>query len=257
MITEIDSLAREIITGKGYILLPDILTLAEAEEARSLVLYQAKLEREQGKVLRHENRERLYGLIYKGTIFEKIVQHPQVLAIVEQILGTDLILGGFSAHILYQNAIRMGSHVDYPYWAMPTPFPSQPILEVQVIWLVEDFTENNGAPLFAPDTQKSCTWPDVERFDKIAQKIMGKAGSVLISHGMCWHDTSENCTSTPRVSLLGNYTPPFIQSTEENLYDLNSEVIDRATPQLKKLLRHSLKPKENPVFNITHKNLHQ
>lgn len=255
--TELDNLVREITTGKGYILLPDLLTREEAKEARSLVLNYAKLERKQGTVLRHENRERLHGLIYKGAIFEKIVQHPRVLRIIEKILGTDIILGGFSAHVLYQNAVRMGSHVDYPYWAMPAPFPSRPILEVQTIWLVEDFTEQNGAPLFAPDTQKLCTWPDAEKFDKIAKKITGNAGSVLISHGLCWHDTSKNCTSTPRVSLLGNYIPSFIHPLEENLYDLNANVLDRATPQLKKLLRHSLKPKENPIFEIPHKNLYQ
>ncbi|MGK7927265.1 MAG: phytanoyl-CoA dioxygenase family protein [Spirulina sp.] len=255
--TELDRLAREIIEGKGYILLPEVLTREEAKEARSLVLDRAERERQQGKILRHENRERLYGLIYKGTIFEEMVQHPRVLAIIEKILGTDIVLGGFSAHLLYQDAIRMGCHVDYPYWAMPAPFPTQPILEVQVIWLVEDFTENNGAPLFAADTQKLRTWPDAKKFDKIAKKITGKAGSVLISHGLCWHDTSENLTATPRVSLLGNYTPPFVHPLEENLYDLNLDVIDRATPQLKKLLRHALKAKEQPVFEIPHQNLYQ
>ncbi|MBP0016983.1 MAG: phytanoyl-CoA dioxygenase family protein [Cyanobacteria bacterium SBLK] len=254
---ETDNLVREITTGKGYVVIPDVLTREEAKEARSLVLHHTKLEREKGKVFHHENKERLCGLIYKGTIFEKIVQHPQVLAIIEKILGTDIILGGFSAHIIYQNATRMGNHVDYPYWAMPAPFPSQPILEVQTIWLVEDFTENNGAPLFAPDTQKLGTWPDVEKFDKIAQKITGKAGSVIISHGLCWHDTSENVTPTPRVSLLGNYTPSFIHPLEENLYDLNTDAIDRATPQLKKLLRHSLKTQEKPFFDIHNKHLYQ
>jgi ectoine hydroxylase-related dioxygenase (phytanoyl-CoA dioxygenase family) len=103
---------------------------------------------------------------------------------------------------------------------------------------------------FAAETQKLRTWPDAEKFATIAQKITGKAGSVLLSHGLCWHDTSENFTATPRVSLLGNYVPPFIHPLEESLYDRDRNVLDRATPQLKKLLRHALT--ENPVFEIPH-----
>lgn len=59
----------------------------------------------------------------------------------------------------------MGVHVDYPYWAMKPPFPTYSILEVQVIWLVEDFTAENGSPVFAPGSQKFGNSPDLEHFD--------------------------------------------------------------------------------------------
>jgi ectoine hydroxylase-related dioxygenase (phytanoyl-CoA dioxygenase family) len=247
------SLAKEIVVGQGYVLIPNLISQEEAETARQLVLNLAEQEKKAGKIVNQEGKERLYGLIYKGEIFEKMVQHPTVLSVVETLLGADIILGGFSAHILHKDAKRMGVHVDYPYWAMSSPFPKYPILEIQVIWMVEDFTEDNGAPLFAAGSQKLGIKPEIQEFEKIATKITGTAGTAIISHGLCWHDTSINQTEQPRVSILGNYTPQFIHPLENNLYDYQQEVIDRANPKLKHLLRHDLKSNQQQMFAMNFK----
>jgi ectoine hydroxylase-related dioxygenase (phytanoyl-CoA dioxygenase family) len=252
MINEMNvtELSEEIIHGRGYVLLPDLISPQEAESARNLVLELAATEREGNK---DRATARIYGLIYQGDIFEKLVQHPTVLSVIEAILGQNIILGGFSAHVLYPHAPRMGVHVDYPYWAMSAPFPQYPILEVQLIWLVEDFTETNGAPLFAAGTQKLATTPDREQFERTATKITGKAGTAIISHGLCWHDTSVNQSDRPRVSLLGNYTPQYIHPLENNLYHYRPEVIDRASGKLKQLLRHDFRTKQQRIFEMKFK----
>ena len=251
----ITELTEEIINGKGYILLPDLISPSKAKLARSLVLDLAEAARKSDRAIAAKPTARIYGLIYQGEIFEKLIQHPQVLAVIEAILGEDIITGGFSAHVLYPNSPRMGVHVDYPYWAMSAPFPKYPILEIQVIWLVEDFTETNGAPLFAAGTQKLGTKPDKQEFDNTAVKITGTAGTAIISHGLCWHDTSVNHSDRPRVSLLGNYTPQYIHPLENNLFDYRSQVIERASPKLKQLLRHDLRTKQQQIFGMKFKML--
>lgn len=248
----ITELTEEIVQGKGYVVLPDLLSRTEATEARNLILEIAQQEKQENKLVRQGKKERLYGLIYKGEVFGKLVQDKLILAVVEAILGEDIILGGFSAHILHPGAERMGIHVDYPYWAMPTPFPQSPILEIQVIWMMEDFTAHNGAPLFAAGTQALATKPDQERFAQIAEKITGTAGTALISHGLCWHDTSPNSSDRPRVSLLGNYTPQYVHPLENNLFDFQPEVIANSAPELRKLLRHTWMSKNQPMYAMKH-----
>lgn len=232
----IANLVDEILDGKGYVLIPDVLSVAQAAEARSLVIKLADLERQAGKLFTHEQKERLYGLVYKGEIFEQMVQHPAIIPVLETILGDDMLLGDFSAHILNPGAASMGTHVDYPYWAMKPPFPAKPVMVLQTIWMLDDFTETNGATLIVPGTQTSCLPPDPIQFAEKAEKIIGKAGSVVISHGLCWHDTAPNLASAPRVSLLGNYNPKFIHPIQDPMRDVQQAVIDRATPQLKQLL---------------------
>ncbi|BAY13583.1 phytanoyl-CoA dioxygenase family protein [Calothrix sp. NIES-2098] len=238
---DVVSVVEKIIDGKGYVLIPELLTRTQAEKARSLVLEISEKEKPLGKVLLDEQRERIYGLVYKGEIFELMVQHPTVIEVIENILGHDMTLGTFSAHILNPGAKNMGVHVDYPYWTMKPPFPAYPVLEIQVIWMVEDFTQENGAPVFAPGSQKLCNSPDLVHFSQIAEKVTGKAGSVIISHGLCWHDTSVNSADQPRVSILGNYAPKFVRPLQDPSHDMQQEVIDRASPKLKQLLGYEFK----------------
>jgi ectoine hydroxylase-related dioxygenase (phytanoyl-CoA dioxygenase family) len=250
----IAEISAEITQGKGYVVLPNLLSLAETVEARKLILEIARQEKQDGKLVIQEKKERLYGLIYKGDVFIKLIQDKLILAIIEAILGKDMILGGFSAHILHPGAKRMGIHVDYPYWAMSSPFPKYPILELQVIWMMEDFTADNGAPLFVAGTQNLATKPDLVKFEQTAEKITGTAGSAIISHGLCWHDTSENKSDRPRVSLLGNYTPQYVHPLENNLFDYQPESIKHASPKLQKLLRHTLMPKTKPMYDMKFSN---
>lgn len=245
----ISDLTEEIVRGKGYVVLPDLLNSTEAQKARDFILELARQEQKLDKSLVREQKQRLYGLIYQKDIFGQLVQEKRVINIVEAILGEDIILGGFSAHILYPKARRMGVHVDYPYWAMPSPFPSYPILEIQVIWAIDDFTLDNGAPLFAAGTQKLAIKPNLQEFETTAKKITARAGTVIISHGLCWHDTSENKSDRPRISLLGNYTPQYIHPLENNSYQFNQQALNNFTPRLRKLLRHTLMC-EQPMFEM-------
>lgn len=247
----ITELTEEIVRGKGYVVLPNLLSPIEAKKARDSIL-QAQQERQDKSVV-HGKKERLHGLIYKGDILSKLVQEKLILEIIEAILGEDIVLGGFSAHILYPQAQRMGVHVDYPYWAMASPFPQHPILEIQVIWMIDDFTVDNGAPLFAAGTQNLAIKPDPNEFERTAQKITGSAGTAIVSHGLCWHDTSENKSDSPRISLLGNYTPQYIHPLENLKYDLRPQAFDNFTPRIKKLLRHTW-VSERPTFDMKFQN---
>lgn len=246
----ITELIAEIVQGKGYVVLPDLLSLSEAKIARDLIWEFAEQDRQGEKLIVQGKKERLYGLLYKADIFARLVQDQLIMAVIQSILGEDIILGGFSAHIIHPQAQRMGVHVDYPYWAMASPFPQSPVLEIQVIWMIDDFTEDNGAPLFAAKTQKLAIKPNLEQFEQTAEKITGTAGTAIISHGLCWHDTSENQSDRSRISLLGNYTPQYIHPLENNLFDYQSTTVQSSSPQLQKLLRHSWMSSKQPVYQM-------
>lgn len=236
------TLAAAIVRGTGYVVLPELFTPREMSEARLHILELAAEEpagrslKTGQRTLRGAKRARLYRLLNEAEIFVQMVQHPQVMEVVEAILGSDMTLGGFSAHILYPGATNMGAHVDYPYFTMSPPYPATPVLEVQAIWMMEDFTESNGAPLFAANTQKLCQFPDPNEFAQSAQKVTGKSGSVVLSHGLCWHDTSTNHSNEARVSVLGNYNPKFIRPLEDSAQQLSPAVLEQASPKLRQLL---------------------
>lgn len=134
--------AEEIVEGKGYVLLPELFKPKEISEARLHILKLAA-EEPTGRFLKADERARLYNLLDEVKVFEQMVQHPQVIEVVETVLGNDMTLGGFSAHVLYPGATNMGAHVDYPYFTMTPPYPDTPVMEIQAIWMMEDFTATN------------------------------------------------------------------------------------------------------------------
>ncbi|MGO9452302.1 MAG: phytanoyl-CoA dioxygenase family protein [Candidatus Binataceae bacterium] len=231
-------IVKEIIEGKGYALLPDLISRAEATEARQLVLASDDSALVPGVAARNERirQHTTRQLLHRGEIFERLVQHQAIIEVAEALLGDDMTLSSYAARILDPGALEMGAHIDYPYWAMRGPFAVRPVLMLQVIWMMQDFTAGNGATLVVPGSQLRGTPPDRDRFAREAIKVTGASGSAILSHGLLWHDTSQNHTEEPRVSLLINYGAKVIRPMEPDIADVPPAVLERATPKLHQLL---------------------
>jgi ectoine hydroxylase-related dioxygenase (phytanoyl-CoA dioxygenase family) len=227
---------EQLIDGPGFVLIPNLMSASEAAEARSRVLELASSPSvsEIGKP--RNGQQHVRGLLTHGEIFERMVQHPALIEIAEAMLGDDMTLGAYSARILHPGATEMGVHIDYPYWAMRGPFTVCPPLMVQVIWMLQDFTEHNGATLVAPHSQLRCARPNREQFAREAIKITGAAGDAIVSHGLLWHDTSPNRTAEPRVAVLINYGLKVIRPLDTEIAKVELTVMERATPKLRQLL---------------------
>jgi ectoine hydroxylase-related dioxygenase (phytanoyl-CoA dioxygenase family) len=227
---------EQLFDGPGFLLIPNLIAASEAAQARSLALELAASPGASTLGNKRNGQQHVRGLLAHGEIFERMAQHPAIVEIAEAMLGDDMTLGAYSARILYPGATAMGVHVDYPYWAMRGPFALRPPLMMQVIWMLQDFNERNGATLVAPGSQIRCARPNREQFACEAIKITGAAGDAIISHGLLWHDTSQNQTDEPRVALLINYGPKVIRPLDSEIAKVPPAVLERATPKLRQLL---------------------
>ncbi len=230
--------ANELVEGEGFALLPDLISRDEAQAARELLLRGENVALVPGSPSSNpKTRQRtIRGLLDRDEIFERLVQHPVIMAVAEAMLGDDMTLSSYAARILEPGAIEMGAHVDYPYWAMRGPFTVRPALMLQVIWMMQDFTADNGATMVVPRSQLRCAFPDLAVFAREAVRITGSAGSAIVSHGLLWHDTGQNHTEAPRVSMLVNYGMKIIHPMEPDIGKVSPEVLARATPKMRQLL---------------------
>jgi ectoine hydroxylase-related dioxygenase (phytanoyl-CoA dioxygenase family) len=237
-VIDVTQVVSEVLDGTGYAILPDLVTRTEAASARQMLLASPDTPLAKGLPARNEaTRQRVVAnLLHRGEMFERLVQHPALIEIAEAILGDDMVLSSYAARILEPDAREMGAHIDYPYWAMKGPFTVRPPLMLQVIWMMQDFTEQNGATLVVPGSQRRGTPPDETLFAREAIPITGLAGSAIVSHGLLWHDTSQNRTGDPRVSVLINYGLKIVRPLEPAIADVPAEVLNRATPKLRQLL---------------------
>lgn len=236
---DVQAIAEELIEGRGYALIEDAIDAGTAAQARAQILGEVEAAQGGPRSAADERslkigHERVL-LVDQGPLFEELVQNPKILSVAETLLGEDLTLSAFSARVLMPGARPMGTHVDYPYWALPQPYAVRPPLMMQVIWMMQDFTVENGATFVAPGSQRRACQPDLEVFREERIQITGRAGSAIISHGLLWHDTAPNQTDDPRVAVLINYCNKVVRPMQD-FGGFSDEALARATPKMQQLL---------------------
>jgi hypothetical protein len=188
-------------------------------------------------------QRRVWNLLNKGQVFVDMVQHPEVMDIVGAFLGDEFILGSIAANLIMSGGPGQEPHVDYPYWDMykrssfPRNVNASFALNCQVTVLLDDFTEENGATAFLPGTQALCRYPqEDDAFYDRCDRMLGKAGDVVIFNGLVWHCAMPNRSARSRSAILIQYLPKFVKPMEDQLRGVAARVQESASPMLRQLL---------------------
>ena len=206
------NIVAELQTGQGYAVIPELMPLAHVRSARDLILRLEDQDRKADKLIAQHGRWRL-RLTGRGEIFMAFAAHDLICKVAAEMLGAGFVIGGLSAHALTKDAPPQGVHVDYPYSVMNEPFPEPP-LQLQAIWVLDGFTADNGPTRVLAHSQKTRRRPDKREFYAHSTPVLCPAGSLILSHGGLWHDSSTNRTDDVRIAILGNYTPFWVRSVE-------------------------------------------
>ena len=199
------------LDSQGYVVLPDVIDRVWLEELRIRL---AELQEFEGRAAGHEvggqdGADMLADLLNKGEVFEKMLREPHVLAAVHHVLGDFRVnslnyrmprLGKVSQQMLHQDC----QHV----------LPDGRYRVCNSMWLMDDFTVENGATRVVPGTHLADVLPDEamtpeQRVETHPDEVIvtGKAGSVIIFNSHTWHGRSANRTGERR----GGMTLSFCQ----------------------------------------------
>ena len=242
-------LLDELLTGGGALVVRDAFPPADIAEARRLItLYSST---EDDKVTHfhgaHEEevhlQRRVWNLLDKGEVFERMVQHPVVMRIVGAFLGDAFIMGSVAANRILPGGPGQEPHIDYPYWdlykgaSFPIGINSSFPLNAQATVLLDDFTAENGATAYWPGSQKTLAYPDNdEGFNANAARQTGRAGDCVVFNGMVWHCAMPNHSAADRTAVLIEYLAKFVTPLEDQQRGVRQEVVDRASPMLRQLM---------------------
>ncbi len=234
---------KKQLDDQGILLLPDIITRAEADALRQLSLSLAQRERQAERGFTYlDHAQRVWNLVDKDPAFEQAIQHPRILEPMEYLLGEDLTLSSFTINTLGPGTPDGHLHVDVPLTRLPAPRPSFPLV-ANSVWFLDDFTRENGATCCVPGSHHRLdVLPDSEKTYDDKVQITGPKGSVLILNGAVWHGSSANRTESERVGLLGFFCRSFLKPQQNHLELVSEEVVARATPKLKQLLGYDSMP---------------
>lgn len=180
---------------------------------------------------------RLANLVGKGEIFIRAISHPFILRIVEYVLGPDFKLSSL-------NARSANPHSD---WIQPLHsdmglLPDEKGYSVcNTIWMLDDFTPQNGATRIVPGSHRFGKLPQQVLADPSAPHpgeilLTGKAGSVVVINAHAWHGGTANHTAFPRRALHAFYCRRDKPQQQYQKRLLNPELQRRLTPELRRLL---------------------
>ena len=179
---------------------------------------------EAGKEVHKEvGTDRLADLINKGDMFLPMIAHPRVLAAVAHVLEGDVKLSTLNSRSALPGQGHQGLHID---WGDPDPAGKFHVCNS--IWLLDDFTPDNGATRIVPGTHRVNRRPEKELPDPAAPhphevRVLGHAGDVVVFNSHCWHGGTLNRTARPRRSITAYYCRRHVKQLTDQRKHLRPE----------------------------------
>jgi ectoine hydroxylase-related dioxygenase (phytanoyl-CoA dioxygenase family) len=200
--------------------------------------------------------QRIWMLVNKGRLFVDLLQHTNVRNIVSSILGDEYILSSHIANIARPGGVAMRLHTDQ--WWMPPPtrpdrrcLPAgsinrtrfdidemrgaaiSPPVVVNVLWMLDPFSEENGGTQVVPGSHLLGRQPDE---DAVSIAAAAPAGTALVVDGRTWHGTGANIGGNERRAVLTTFCAPQFRQQENYTVGTRSAVLERADDDLRMLL---------------------
>ena len=174
---------------------------------------------------------RVYNLLARGRIFERVPVHDAILPIVEAVLDPGCLVSSLSSITILPGETAQPIHADDQL--IPLPKPHVPLV-CNTMWALTDFTEENGATRLVPRTHTADRNPELGEEHATISAVM-KKGSVLVWNGSLWHGGGANQTNERRIGLAMNYCAGFMRQQENQQLGIPLDVAREFSPRLRKL----------------------
>lgn len=250
-------LMRDQLDEFGYCLIGNALTPDVVSRLQRRLIEQAEME---CRLHNHKNpantdpvNQWVGMLLNKGEVFMELIQHDQCMSLLEYLLGADYLISCVDAQIQHPGAGDMPLHTDQ--WWMPVPVssnevgtrpadkargqdgardpapsakPIASIAEANVMWMVTDFTEENGATRIVPGSHRSGRQPDPTIPHPVATvAATGPAGTAIAFDGRIWHAGAANRSGASRYGITSAGCGPQFRQIENYSRGLRPEVFER------------------------------
>ena len=237
---------KDFLDQKGYLNLGQLLSNRQVEEINAKIYSLMNTEGDKAgselldsPYIRHPKEagaDRLADLVNKGEVYDIFYTHPRVLAGIAHVLGPLIKLSSLNYRAAKPGMGLQKLHVDWHEAVVPGQYKV-----CNSIWLLDDFSKENGATRIVPGSHHSGVLPqdmlpDPEAAHPEEVIIEAPAGSVFIFNSHAWHGGTTNRIDKNRRSIHSY----FCQSDQPQQVDqsryIKSETLNRLSPAAVKIL---------------------
>jgi hypothetical protein len=122
-------------------------------------------------------------------------------------LGGPYILNSYGAVL---NWPGNAAYVNRVHRDIRTYFRGPPLM-VNMLVMLDDFTEQNGATLVLTGSHHISERPSDEFFLRYADRFLGRAGDIVLFDSNVWHSAGINRSSTSRRALTLTWSRPLVK----------------------------------------------
>jgi ectoine hydroxylase-related dioxygenase (phytanoyl-CoA dioxygenase family) len=192
----------------GYLLLDGFMEAALLARLRERL---GELFAQEGEAAGSEFKQepgcrRLANLVDKDEVFREVIVSPRLLEYVRYVLGPSIKLSSLNARSVNPGGERVQPlHAD-----MSALADERGPWVCNTVWMLDDFTADNGALRVVPGSHRGHTLPADSLADPLADHpaqvlATGRAGSVIVINAHTWHAGTANRTARPRTALHAFY----------------------------------------------------
>jgi len=192
----------------GYVILKSAMGADLLAELRSriLQLFDDEGDRAGSEFRTEEHAHRLANLVDKGEVFQRAVALPRMLDLVKHVLGADCKLSSLNAR-----SADPGTEIGQPLHVDMGAIPDEKGYWVcNTVWLLDDFTRDNGPTRMIPGSHKWGKRPQDVLTDPYAahpqeELLIAPAGTIVVMNAHMWHGGTANRSGAPRLAMHSFY----------------------------------------------------
>lgn len=229
---------KQRLDEQGFVVFPNVLDGKRVNELRDR--YESLMTSEGRsagyEVAQEEGTRRLADLVNKGREFDVMYTHPKILAAVYHVIARDFKLSSLNGRDAVPGHGHQPFHADWHRRVLNEPYHV-----VNVIWMLDDFTADNGATRVVPGSHLLEGGPgDYMRDpgDPHPEQVLllAPAGSVAVFNSHLWHGGTRNISSTTRRALFAYFTASeHPQQLNQKQY-IRVETYNRISPEARRIL---------------------
>ena len=214
----------------GYFLWDEFIDISRCDVLReSLVDCYASL---QGAEADHYPGT-VHCLVDRAVCFRELIEDPVLQEIATSVVGDRCLIHSYNGLVVASDREMIQQRIHRDGWHRSTGVP----LEVfQVLLMLDDFHEVNGATQILPQSHQILDVPTQVEFDDTAITVEGKAGSLLCIDSGLWHCAGQNTSGSIRRGITVVFSQPQIRQQIDLNHALSARFKRSLTSDTQKLL---------------------
>ena len=229
--------AEHALREHGFLIIEGLLEPAEVQAVKAALSPWLQGERYGRNDFEGERTERVYALLAKSPVLACIIEHPQVLTLVDRLLPPQYLLSAALAINVHPGETPQPFHIDDSSNQLPGPRP-RPFTGVSTLWAFDDFTDSNGATELVPGSHR---WDDARFPAREADVVKATmpAGSAVVFLGNLVHRGGANRSTGTRLGITPQYCAPWVRQLENMVLAVPPDVARQYSPRVQEMLGYS------------------